>query len=58
MLLLADAAGSGDRRREQRNLPGISPGELSISHILGTTDAPADRNDAIRFKMETKHFYH
>jgi mediator of RNA polymerase II transcription subunit 12 len=49
MLLLADAAGNGDRRREQRTVPG-GHGELSISHILGTSDAPAaDRNnDAIR----------
>lgn len=39
MLLLADAAGNGDRRREHR--------EINISHILGTSDAPA-ANDAIR----------
>lgn len=51
MLLLADAAGTGERRRDQRSLPGMSAGELSISHILGTSDAPSDRNnpsDAIR----------
>jgi mediator of RNA polymerase II transcription subunit 12 len=49
MLLLADAAAACDRRKEQRNLPSGLGGELSISHILGTSDAPAsDRNDTLR----------
>lgn len=51
MLLLADAAGTGERRRDQRTLPGMSASELSISHILGTSDVPSERNnpsDAIR----------
>jgi len=50
MLLLADAASACERRKEQRNLPSGLGGELSISHILGTSDAPAsDRNnDALR----------
>jgi len=47
MLLLADAAITNERRREQR--PGMPPGELSISHILGTSDVlPLERNDGIR----------
>ena len=48
MLLLADAAITNERRREQR--PGMPQGELSISHILGTSDVlPSERNaDAIR----------
>ncbi|ODN03528.1 Mediator of RNA polymerase II transcription subunit 12-like protein, partial [Orchesella cincta] len=58
MLLLADAAstGTGERRRDQRTLPGISAGELSISHILGTSDVPSERNsasDAIRGEPRT-----
>jgi len=50
MLLLADAAGSGERRRDQRTLPGMSSGELSISHILGTSDVvpSSERTDSIR----------
>ena len=48
MLLLADAAGSGERRRDQRNMTGMSQAELSISHILGTSDVPSERVDAMR----------
>ncbi|CAG7719777.1 unnamed protein product [Allacma fusca] len=53
MLLLADAAGSGERRRDQRNISGIPQGELSISHILGTSDVPSERCDSIRGEPRT-----
>lgn len=47
MLLLADTPVANERRREQR--AGILHGELSISHILGTSDVlPLERNDGIR----------
>lgn len=48
MLLLADAAGSGDRNRREAHGRNA---EMTISHILGTSDAPsagaADRNNDI-----------